>query len=60
MAFTLNDEVFRCLRKTGLNYVTVHHKIKSVEKWEKEMEIFKRWRDRSFRTFGAQTRQNIR
>ncbi len=41
MAFTLiDDSILDVYRKTGLDYVTVHHNIKSVEKWEKEMETY--------------------
>lgn len=37
-AFTIiDDSILDTYRKTGLDYVTVHHNIKTVEKWDKEL-----------------------
>ncbi len=39
MAFTIiDDSILENYKKTGLDYVTVHHNIKSIEKWEKEVQ----------------------
>jgi fumarate reductase flavoprotein subunit len=41
MAFTIiDDSILDTYRKTGLDYVTVHHNIKTVEKWDKEMDTY--------------------
>lgn len=37
-AFTIiDDSIIDTYRKTGLDYVTVHHNIKNVDKWDKEL-----------------------
>lgn len=39
MAFTLiDDSIVDTYRKTGLDYVTVHHNIKTIDKWDKEIK----------------------
>lgn len=41
MAFTIiDDSILDTYRKTGLDYVTVHHNIKTVDKWNKEIETY--------------------
>lgn len=41
VAFTLiDDSVLDSYRKTGLDYITFHHNVKTVEKWEKELESY--------------------
>jgi len=41
MAFTLiDDSILDTYRKTGLDYVTIHHNIKNVDKWEKELQTY--------------------
>ncbi|MDR1642213.1 MAG: FAD-dependent oxidoreductase [Clostridiales bacterium] len=41
LGFTIIDEsVLASYKKTGLDYVTVHHNIKTVEKWEKELQSY--------------------
>lgn len=41
MAFTIiDDSILETYRKTGLDYVTVHHNIKTVDKWEKELSQY--------------------
>jgi fumarate reductase flavoprotein subunit len=40
-AFTIiDDSVLDSYRKTGLDYVTVHHNIHSVDKWDSELEQY--------------------
>ncbi|SMP42935.1 FAD-dependent oxidoreductase [Anoxynatronum buryatiense] len=40
-AFTIiDDSILETYRKTGLDYVTVHHNVKTVEKWDKELESY--------------------
>jgi fumarate reductase flavoprotein subunit len=40
-AFTIiNDEILDDYRRTGLDYITFHHNIKQVDKWEKELENY--------------------
>ncbi len=41
MAFTIiDDSILDCYRKTGLDYVTIHHNIKNVDKWDKELHTY--------------------
>lgn len=41
MAFTIvDDSIIDLYKKTGLDYVTVHHNIKTVDKWDKEVETY--------------------
>ena len=41
MAFTIiDDSIIDTYRKKGLDYVTVHHHIKTVEKWDKEISTY--------------------
>lgn len=41
VAFSIiDDSILDTYRKTGLDYVTVHHNIKNVDKWEKEIESY--------------------
>ncbi len=41
VAFTLvDDSIIEKYRETGLDYVTVHHNIKSVDKWDKEIQAY--------------------
>jgi len=41
MAFTIiDDSILDTYRKTGLDYVTVHHNIKTIEKWDKELQSY--------------------
>jgi fumarate reductase flavoprotein subunit len=41
MAFTIiDDSILDTYRKTGLDYVTVHHNIKTVDKWDKEIDSY--------------------
>jgi len=41
MAFTIiDDSILDTYRKNGLDYVTVHHNIKTVDKWDKEIESY--------------------
>lgn len=41
MAFTIiDDSILDSYRKNGLDYVTVHHNIKTVDKWEKELQTY--------------------
>ncbi|MHB9863744.1 FAD-dependent oxidoreductase [Streptomyces sp. YIM S03343] len=40
-AFTIiSDSILQNYRKTGLDYVTVHHNIKTVDKWDREIEAY--------------------
>lgn len=40
-AFTIiTDGILDIYRKQGLDYITKHHNIKTVEKWEKEIEMY--------------------
>lgn len=40
-AFTIiDDSILETYRKTGLDYVTIHHNIKTVDKWEKELQTY--------------------
>ncbi|WP_426350335.1 FAD-dependent oxidoreductase [Alloiococcus sp. CFN-8] len=40
-AFTLiDDSIIDTYRRTGLDYVTVHHNIKNVDKWDMELEKY--------------------
>jgi len=36
----INDSILDTYRKTGLDYITKHHNIKTIDKWEKEMEVY--------------------
>ncbi len=41
MGFTIvDDSIIDSYRKTGLDYVTVHHNIKNVDKWDKELKTY--------------------
>ncbi|MBP1925800.1 fumarate reductase flavoprotein subunit [Sedimentibacter acidaminivorans] len=41
MAFTIiDDSILNTYRKTGLDYVTIHHNIKTVDKWDKELQTY--------------------
>ncbi len=41
MGFTIiDDSILDTYRKTGLDYVTLHHNIKNVDKWEKETSAY--------------------
>lgn len=41
MAFTIiDDSILEIYKKTGLDYVTVHHNIKTVDKWDKEIKAY--------------------
>ena len=40
-AFTIiDDSIIDTYRKTGLDYVTFHHNIKNVDKWDKELKNY--------------------
>lgn len=40
-AFTIiDDSILEAYKKTGLDYVTVHHNVKNVDKWEKELNTY--------------------
>jgi fumarate reductase flavoprotein subunit len=40
-AFTIiDDSILDSYRKTGLDYVTIHHNINTVDKWEKELQTY--------------------
>lgn len=40
-AFTIiDDSILETYKKTGLDYVTVHHNIKTVDKWDKEIHAY--------------------
>jgi len=40
-AFTIiDDSILDTYRKQGLDYITKHHNIKTIEKWEKELETY--------------------
>lgn len=42
-AFTIiDDSILDTYRKTGLDYVTFHHNIKTVDKWDKELASYMR------------------
>lgn len=41
VAFTIiDDSILDTYRMKGLDYVTVHHNIKTVDKWEKELAVY--------------------
>lgn len=41
VAFTIiDDSVLEAYRKSGLDYITFHHNIKNVDKWESELESY--------------------
>lgn len=41
MAFTIiDDSILDTYRKNGLDYVTVHHNIKTIENWDKELHNY--------------------
>ena len=41
MAFTIiDDSILDTYKRTGLDYVTIHHNIKSVDKWDKELQTY--------------------
>lgn len=41
IAFTiLDDSILDTYKKNGLDYITVHHNIRSVDKWDKELETY--------------------
>lgn len=41
MGFTIiDDSILDYYRKQGLDYITVHHNIKTVDKWDKELEAY--------------------
>ena len=41
VAFTIvDDSIIDAYRKAGLDYVTFHHNIKTVEKWDKEVDAY--------------------
>ena len=40
-AFTIiDDSILDIYKKTGLDYITVHHNVKNVDKWEKEINTY--------------------
>jgi len=40
-AFTIiDDSILKTYKKTGLDYITFHHNIKTVDKWEKELSSY--------------------
>jgi fumarate reductase flavoprotein subunit len=41
MGFSIiTDDILNTYRKTGLPYITFHHNIKTVDKWEKELDAY--------------------
>ncbi|MGL5437896.1 MAG: FAD-dependent oxidoreductase [Lachnospiraceae bacterium] len=36
----IDDSILDTYRKTGLDYITKHHNIKNIDKWEKELETY--------------------
>lgn len=41
VSFTIiDDSILEEYRKTGLDYITFHHNIKTIEKWDKELENY--------------------
>lgn len=36
----IDDSILDTYRKAGLDYITKHHNIKAIDKWEKELEIY--------------------
>jgi fumarate reductase flavoprotein subunit len=41
MAFTIiDDSILETYKKTGLDYITFHHNIKNVDKWDKELKTY--------------------
>jgi len=36
----IDDSILETYRKTGLDYITKHHNIKAIDKWEKELETY--------------------
>ena len=36
----IDDSILDTYRKTGLDYITKHHNIKTLDKWEKELETY--------------------
>lgn len=41
MGFTIiDDSILDTYRKTGLDYVTLHHNVKNIDKWEKETSAY--------------------
>jgi fumarate reductase flavoprotein subunit len=40
-AFTIiDDSILETYKRTGLDFITVHHNIKTVDKWEKELSTY--------------------
>lgn len=40
-AFTLiDDSIIDTYKKTGLDYITVHHNIRNIDKWDKELKTY--------------------
>jgi len=41
MAFTIiNDDILDYYRKNGLDYVTIHHNIQTIDKWDEELKRY--------------------
>ncbi len=41
MAFTIiDDSIIETYKKTGLDYVTIHHNVRTIEKWDKELGAY--------------------